>query len=284
MEGNYRILKILNNNAIVSRDADGQEVIIVGTGIGLHTRIGNEISPEKVSKQYILQGRENYRRFETLLKEIPFDCIEISEKIIEKAKQELKRDLNSNLIIALADHINFAVSQLRAGNRNPNLMLDEIQRFYREEFQVGLEAVEMVNQHYNITLPRSEAASIAFHLINAESGGDAGETTSVIKGTEKILQIIQTTLNLKMREDTLSYSRLVTHTKYFVKRVLAKPDNTESDIMGVIRIDEEDEQYIQISDCLDKIGIYLKETFDYDISEDERFYMLIHIMRIMQTE
>ena len=112
MEGNYRILKILNNNAIVSRDADGQEVIIVGTGIGFHTRIGNEISPEKVSKQYILQGRENYRRFETLLKEIPFDCIEISEKIIEKAKQELKRDLNSNLIIALADHINFAVRQL----------------------------------------------------------------------------------------------------------------------------------------------------------------------------
>ncbi|MBD9156964.1 MAG: PRD domain-containing protein, partial [Lachnospiraceae bacterium] len=130
MEGNYRILKILNNNAIVSRDADGQEVIIVGTGIGFHTRIGNKISPEKVSKQYILQGRENYRRFEALLKEIPFDCIEISEKIIEKAKQELKRDLNSNLIIALADHINFAVSQLKAGNRTPNLMLDEIQRFY----------------------------------------------------------------------------------------------------------------------------------------------------------
>ena len=110
MEGNYRILKILNNNAIVSRDADGQEVIIVGTGIGFHTRIGNEISPEKVLKHDILQGRENYRRFETLLKEIPFDCIEISKKIIEKAKQELKRDLNSNLIIALADHINFAVS------------------------------------------------------------------------------------------------------------------------------------------------------------------------------
>lgn len=211
-------------------------------------------------------------------------ALRFQKRLLRKQKQELKRDLNSNLIIALADHINFAVSQLKAGNRNPNLMLDEIQRFYREEFQVGLEAVEMINRHYNITLPRGEAASIAFHLINAESGGDAGETTSVIKGTEKILQIIQTTLNLKMREDTLSYSRLVTHTKYFVKRVLAKPDNTESDIMGVIRIDEEDGQYIQISGCLDKIGAYLKETFDYDISEDERFYMLIHIMRIMQTE
>ena len=284
MGESYRILKILNNNVILSKNTDGQEVIIVGNGIGFHTRPGHEVSAEKVSKLYVLQGRENCSRFEALLRETPFEYIEISEKIIEEARKQLKRDLNSNLIIALADHISFSVGQIKKGRKGSNLMLEEIRRFYKDEYNVGLLAVDMINKQYNITLPRNEAASIAFHLINAESDGSADETTSVIMGTEKMLQIIEDSMNLELREDTLSYSRLVTHTKCFVKRVLAKDSSTLTNVLGAIRFNEKDEQYIQISSCLDKIGEYLKETYDYCISEDERFYMLLHIMRVMQTE
>lgn len=284
MKKTYKIYRILNNNAVVSRDEKGQEIIIVGMGIGFHTRTGYYVEPEKVSSVYILQGKENCSRFRALINEIPFDCIEISGKIIDEAKKRLDKDLNDNLIIALADHVNFAVGQAKKGIRIPHLLSEEIGRFYKDEFQVGATAVDMLNKEYNITLPRSEAASIAFHLINAESGGNADETTSIIVGTEKILQIIGSSLKLKLQEGSLNYLRLVTHTKYFLKRVLAKEKKTELDLLKSIRMDELDDQYIKISACLDEIAGYLRSTYDYEISEDERFYMLIHILRVMQTD
>ena len=137
MKKTYKIYRILNNNAVVSRDEKGQEIIIVGMGIGFHTRTGYYVEPEKVSSVYILQGKENCSRFRALINEIPFDCIEISGKIIDEAKKRLDKDLNDNLIIALADHVNFAVDQAKKGIRIPHLLSEEIGRFYKDEFQVG---------------------------------------------------------------------------------------------------------------------------------------------------
>ncbi len=283
MKADYKIYKILNNNAVISKNAKGREIVVMGMGIGFHTRVGYYVNPEKISSIYLLQGKENRSRFQALVDEIPFDCIEISGKIIDEARKRLKKDLNDNLIIALADHINFAVNQAQKGERLPNLLSEEISRFYKEEFKVGAAAVDMINKEYKIVLPHSEAASIAFHLINAESGGSADATTSVIVGTERILQIIESSLQLKLCEDSLSYLRLVTHTKFFMKRVLSKDKSTGSDTFKEIRINELEEQYIKISRCLNEIADYVRDTYDYEISEDEKFYMMIHIIRVMQT-
>ena len=94
MKKTYKIYRILNNNAVVSRDEKGQEIIIVGMGIGFHTRTGYYVEPEKVSSVYILQGKENCSRFRALINEIPFDCIEISGKIIDEAKKLLMNTRN----------------------------------------------------------------------------------------------------------------------------------------------------------------------------------------------
>lgn len=43
-----------------------------------------------------------------------------------------------------------------------------MKRFYPEEYDVGEHAVRMLEERLGVKLPKSEASSVAMHLINAE--------------------------------------------------------------------------------------------------------------------
>lgn len=278
----YRIYKILNNNAIVSRDLKGRETIVIGSGIGFHTRIGKTIDSESIEGIYVLQKNENYSKLTAMLEEIPFECIKVTEDIIQMAEQELKRELSKNLLLPLSDHIYFALEQNKQGITPPKLLSEEIKRFYKAEYNVGLKAVDIINDSMKVNLPRDEATSIAFHLISAESGNKA-EATRVIEETNEILSIIESELQIKFDEDSLSCSRMILHTKYFVKSVLSS-SKKETEIPGMVVFNQEDELYNRISGCLDKIASHLKNKLGYELGEDDRFYMLLHILNILQSD
>ena len=161
-------------------------------------------------------------------------------------------------------------------------MNEEIRRLYRKEYEIGLEAVRMINDFYHVELLPCEAASIAFHLINAESDHNAGDINIILKGTHDILQIIEDTLDMKLGEETPGYSRLVIHLKYFMKRVIIEREECK-DQFGKALFDEDDEQFIVVKKCLDNIKKYLKDNYDYELDGDERIYLIIHITRVLQN-
>lgn len=278
----YMIKKVLNNNVVISEDQDSKEIIIMGSGIGFHKHVREYVDSSKIFKIYDLRSNAFRNRFEALINEIPFECFQLSERIIDYAKNTLQKEFNQNLILGLADHINFAVYQYQNGQRHATLMNEEIRRFYKEEYHVGEDAVKMINEFYQIRMSPDEAASIAFHLINAESNQNADDTTKILNGTHDILQIIEKSLHIKLREDTLSYSRLVLHLKYFIKRALIEGESCD-DELGRILFNEDDEQYRKVSACLDTIEVYLTEKYQYSMVESERVYLLLHITRVLQT-
>ena len=116
----------------------------------------------------------------------------------------------------------------------------------------------MINRYYQINLNKKEASAIAFHLINAEFNNNVSKTTSILKSIDDILNIIEANFGLELPEDSLYYSRLVIHLKFFMQRVIKGESIT-----------------------LDSIERYLNEEFDYVLSEAERFYLLVHISRII---
>lgn len=179
----FKIKKILNNNVVISQDKNDKEVIITGQGIGFNKRINSYIDPANIYKIYDLRSNGFRRRFELLLNQIPFDCIRLTEQLIDYAKNTLNSNLNQNLVISLADHINFAILQHKNGIIPPLNMNAEIKRLYRKEYEVAKEIVKVIDSHYNVTLSENEVSSIAFHLINAELNGNTDETTKVIKIT-----------------------------------------------------------------------------------------------------
>ena len=117
-------------------------------------------------KTYVLVGKTVNGMF-TLFEEVPFDVIEIAQKIIDYASNQLGITFNVNLLSGLADHINFSMMQYKQGLQTSKLVNEEVKRFYKEEYLIGIYAVNLINEKFNIKLPKDEATSIAFHLITA---------------------------------------------------------------------------------------------------------------------
>lgn len=138
-----RILKVINNNVICSLDENQQEVVIMGKGIGFQKKKGEEVETEKIEKIFRIP-RESSSQFEQLVRDMPYAHMQLAEQVIAYAKEHLGKHLNKNIYITLTDHLNFAVERIKQGAEFQNALLWEIQKFYHEEYQIGLKAIEMV--------------------------------------------------------------------------------------------------------------------------------------------
>ncbi len=103
-----------------------------------------------------------------MLYEVPTEHIRITEEIIKYAKEQLNKKLNDIIYISLTDHIYFAIERHRQGIQIVNPLIWEIKRIYKDEFQIGKKALQMIQQHFQINLPEDEAGFIAMHIVNAE--------------------------------------------------------------------------------------------------------------------
>ena len=53
-----KIDKVMNNNVVSSIDEDGQEIIVVGTGIGFQGKEGKVVDKKKIQKIFRLDDPE----------------------------------------------------------------------------------------------------------------------------------------------------------------------------------------------------------------------------------
>lgn len=64
--------KVINNNLIRSHDEKGQEVLVMGCGIGFKKKPGEYIDDGKVEKVYVLQ-KEERQHMEELFSSMPLN-------------------------------------------------------------------------------------------------------------------------------------------------------------------------------------------------------------------
>lgn len=275
------IEKVLNNNTIVSIDPKTKkEVILVGCGIAFNKKVGQEVDEEKVEKTFIIENKRVGNKLKKLINQIPDGIFELSHIIITHAGKELNRNLDKQVYISLSDHIAFAIKRYKKNILVKNHFLDEIRRIHKDEYKVALWAVNLINEKLNINLPEDEAAFIALHLVNAgnsETSKESIETTNIIKG---VLNIIRYYYSVEFDEDDLNYDRLLTHLKFFAKRILNDNQHKQSD--GVL-LEIAEKNYAEAFDCALKIRYYIENNYDYKVIDDEVVYLTIHIHRVINV-
>ena len=106
-EKNLTVKRVINNNIVIAENGKGQEVVAIGKGLGYRKCQYDNILPHEVTKTYLLMNSSNYL-FRTL-EEIPYEIIELTQKIIDVAQRDLNNRYNVNLVVDMADHINFSV-------------------------------------------------------------------------------------------------------------------------------------------------------------------------------
>lgn len=272
--------KIINNNIISSFDKNGNEVVVMGRGLGFKVKQGQEIDQNKIEKIFRMDNNKETERLQEVLADIPLEHIQLCNDIIAYAKTIISNKLSKNIYITLTDHINYAISRYHEGINFTNALSWEIKKFYHTEFLVGKKAIELINEKIGIPLSEDEAASIALHFVNAELGMELPNMIDITKLIQNVLKIITYHYQTVINEDTLNYERFITHMKFFSQRVITHNNNhgDDDDFHNLIK-----QRYPDAYKCAEKIKVYVEKEYKVMIPEEEMTYLTVHIKRIISN-
>ncbi len=152
-----KVEKVINNNLVKSFNSKGQEILVMGCGLGFKKKPGDSIDEAMVEKVFTAQDAAQSNRLVQMLEKVPLERIQLTNEIISFAKTSLGKKLNENLYLTLTDHISFALDRANEGMMLRNGLLWEIKRFYNHEYLVGKEALSMIHKRLGVELPEDEA-------------------------------------------------------------------------------------------------------------------------------
>lgn len=274
---NIIIEKVINNNIISAYEKSGAEVIVMGRGIGFKKKQGEVVPADQISKIFRIKSRTLTEQFKELLANMPLERVRISDEIISPAKDHLKLKLNQSIYVTLTDHINFAIERVSQGIEPQNALLWEIKRFYPQEFQLGIYALELIHDRLGILLPEDEAGFIALHFVNAEYGTDIRDAVKFPDQMQAIVDIVERELGILLDESSLHYERFMTHIKFLIQRIYRKELLSSEDRELSLMMQR---KYPREYQCSVKVAEYIMQATGCRLSEEEIMYLSVHIRRV----
>ncbi|MGL9814024.1 PRD domain-containing protein [Enterococcus sp. DIV0098] len=272
------VIKKINNNAAICKDSNQRELIAFGKGIGF-PEIPYELTDLSIINRTYYGVDNNYL---SLISSVPEEIFDLSAEIVDLAITKISSEMSPNIVFTLADHINFAIERIRKNINITNPLQYEVQHMYETEYEIGLQAIQLMKKRLGIFFPKAEATNIALHLINAQ---EKLNTTSAQMNSDEIIneitELIGQTFNMYIDKNSFNYSRFVSHMHYLLKRKEAEQTiNTLNKKMFESMIDE----YPKTYECVKKISEYLKDSIDWVLSQEEELYLMLHVNRLCLRE
>lgn len=275
-----RVKKVFNNNVVLAETKGQSEMIVMGKGIGFQKKSGDAIEEEFIEKKFVIQEDEPAEYLKAVYQNLPVEESDAVFAIVVKAEQDLQQTFDSNVYLTLADHIHYAIQRKAEGINLKNPLAWEIRRFYRREYELGKESLAIIEKYTGTALDADEAASIALHFVNAQKEGQLiEETIKVTRIVQDILNIVRLHFGIVFEEESISYNRFMTHLQYFSQRVVSK--ETYQTSQDTFLLEQVKSNYPDALKCTEKIAVYIAESYQFQVSPDEKIYLTIHIHRVV---
>lgn len=276
-----KLLKALNNNVALVLDDEKTESVVMGRGVAFSVKIGQHIDSSLVEKHFVLNGKKGRKDFDSLLKRITVNDIELASGIIRQGEMRLGYHCNDSILLTLSDHLGMMMERAKDGIYFGTPLEWDIKLIYPNEYQFAREVVENLKEKTGYEIPEQEAAFIALHFINANfSTSGMQKTMMYTKVIQNILNIAKLFYGREFREDSFDVSRFITHVRYFVRRQMnGETLEMDLDIARVV-VQKCPEDY----KCAQKISHFLNKTYGWSVSEGETLYLALHLNRINQNK
>ena len=265
---------------VLARDERGSECICQGKGIGFQKHAGDLLDNSLVERCFLPASLDESRHFQQLFSEIPDEFWEIAENVVDYGREHYGINVSQRIILPLCDHMAGSVERYQKKLELKNPLLWDIKRIYPKEFKIGKYAVELLKERYGIEMKDDEAAFLAYHFVNAQLGnaafGASPDTMTVI--ASHVIDLIQQSFQITLDEEDWNYQRFLTHLKFFVNRVAIRQTYEEDDNSELY--EELAVRYPHVHQCVERIAEFILIDFHYDISKEERLYLMIHIERV----
>lgn len=271
------VYQILNNNLVLSRDENGNEIIVKGKGVGFQKSKGDTVDESRAEKIFTFDKTKEGKRFQSFISSISPEYISITDKIVDYALVRYDLKLSDSIYIALSDHLEGVCDRYSKGIQMSNALLFDVQRMYTKEYDIGKYALDVLKREKNIDLKNDEAGYIAMHFINAQTEGNMDDIYFITQIVGEVLDLVQSRLQMAFDDENYNYQRFLIHLKFFAQRLLlGKTFSADDDgLYEVIK-----EKYPDVYQCVAVISNHIEEKYHYNMGKEEMLYLMIHIERI----
>ena len=274
-----KIKKFLNNNVVLLKKGSN-EIIGFSTGISFKKKTGDDVEESDFEKIFVLDTHAMLEHFSYQLSKCDPKYVKLVTQIVEYAKQNYHLRVNDYIYLTLLDHIDFTVRRLKENMVFKSPLQYEVRRFYPDEYAIGVYAVQLLERELDLEIPTEEAISIALHFVNIQSTKrDMTVTNKITKFIEDVLTIVRYEYTQSFDENSFHFSRFVTHLHYFAQNVInhTMPSYEQTDLFEQV-----EKMYPKAFHCVGKIKIYIKNTYNITISQNEEIYLTLHIQKLTE--
>lgn len=275
-----KVKQVINNNIIFSEDSKGNEIIVVGKGIGFNSKKGDEVDDSKTEKIFMLKDETEKNKYMQVLEEIPYQIISFGLRVTDYIAACSSKTINKqHLMLPLVDHLYTTLERYKNGVRFDHSVLWNIRYLYKEEFKIAQDVKDMMISAFGLPIEEGEANYITLHIINAEldlDPEDGYKATSIIEITVKT---VEENFGITLNKDSSDFGRFVTHLQFFAKRMIKNTFwEDEEEMSRFVR-----HQYKEAYQCAQLVISRLDKAYSTKINENECSYLTIHIARLLKT-
>ncbi|WP_371152908.1 PRD domain-containing protein [Buchananella felis] len=299
------LLRVFNNNVVLARDPSvgGLEVILTGRGLGFGLKPGQTIDPAKVVRKFVPEDGRDPDHMGQLLADISPEQISLVGEAMARAGLPESLTSSVTLVMALADHISFAIKRIEAGIEFEYPISTEVQSLYSEEYSQAVALLAALNEQLGGVLPLGEATAFTLHLVNAGfSTGDLSYTYTMTGVIQQMLAVVEQAFGSlpspgpaatpgergrakewaaasapQAATVSVSEGRFITHVRYLFVRIGQGKQLVEkaSSIGKAIR-----EAYPRAHQCALKLASLIELRLGARLTNDEVAYLTLHVARL----
>ena len=278
-----RVIKKLNNNFAICVDGEGKELIAVGKGIGF-PKTPYELEDLNLITRTFYDIDQKYIG---LFSEIPETVIHFTAKLVDIARNELKYELNPNLVVTMSDHISFCIQRAKNDIHVQMPLIYEVEQTFPAEAKIGRYAVKQIERRFHVRLNQNEAYVIAMNLVNERYNSNstmdvADELQSQYDDIlEDTISIVEDEMGILIERNSFNFARYSSHLMYLLNRIAG---NQTLDSDNGIMYQSMREEFPEIAACVDLLSRYFRRKLKIDLSEEEKLYLILHTNRICTRE
>lgn len=271
--------KINNNVALASTDA-GDEVVVFGKGVGF-PQMPYELKDESSIHRIF---RDVDERCICGFADIRDDVLLLASDIVAAAGKVLDCALAGNLVVCLADHLQYAIERAGEGIALDNPLAHEVAYVYPRETKIAQACLPKVRDRLDVDLPSCEVTSIALHIVNAEVDGmgSSQDMDLIMKSTviiDHATLIVERHLGKELDRSSYAYVRFVAHLRFLIRRLMRGGcKETENSCLFCQAARDFPDAY----ECAAGINDYIKRDYGWNCSDEELLYLMMHINRLRQ--
>lgn len=269
----YSILKVLNNNALlVLGENRTTESILLGKGIGFGKKAGDLLEANTEIREYQLATDDGRKAMIGTENGIEPMYLETAARIVEEAEQVFET-ISPDILLPLADHIAFAARREQQKIFLPNPFIPDIKVLYGKEYAVALKSRDIIKEFAGYEISDDEAGFIALHIHSGLSHEQVSETLKDTQIISRSMQMIAEESGKEVQEDSLTYTRLLSHLYYVIARTRSREK------VGVDLNSHMAEHYPAAMKTACKVCRFIEDEMQVKLDELETGYLAVHVER-----